>query len=456
MSSADLADAVQFARANDLNIHSLTVVRNGVIVLDAYFYPFQPETRHDVASVTKSVISLLAGIATAEGRLGGSQQPLISALPPESSRGIEGPIATISLGDLLSMRSGFDCGFRPGEPELRDMRTAEDWVGYALRLPMIADPGTRFGYCSPNFHLLSAAISSSVGMSALSFARRHLFEPLGITDVYWPADEHGITHGWGDLQLRPRDMAKLGLLMLQAGQWADKQIVPKAWVDASVGNHFRANDDNDYGLGWWMPHRIPGLFEATGRGGQRISVLPKRNVIVVTTGGGFEPFDVGRFVLKAIRSDAPLPDDSVNELRLADALRQAAAAPTHRAPSEPSAPMSGRAYSLEDNELNIRSFTVAFADPNASSLTLKLASGETLMQPLGMDGRYRLTSVDDGALTAGRVQWLEDGHLRIELNRLSLINRFVIDVKFRERDVQLVVSEPTEFGTVRVRGVAQE
>lgn len=458
MSSGYLADGLQFALANNLNVHSVTVVRHGVIVLDAYFYPFVPETRHDVASVTKSVISLLIGLATTQGYLRGPDQPLVAALPPQEAGNADGEAAKIRLGDLLTMRSGFDCGFKRGEPELRDMRSANNWVAYGLHLPMIAEPGTRFGYCSPNFHLLSAAISSRAQTSALDFARQHLFEPLGITDVYWPADADGITHGWGDLQLRPRDMAKIGLLMLREGHWEDQQVLSKSWIDSSVKNHFRASDSNDYGLGWWMPHRIPGLFEATGRGGQRISVLPEKDIVVVITGGGFEPYDIGQFITKAVRSDVSLPDDPTNQRRLADALRRVAAAPALRVAAKPTVPkrMSGRVYSLEKNPLGIRSFAVEFAHPGARSLYLELENGTKLVQPLGMDGQYRLATVNGGAVSAGRAEWFEDGRLRIEFNRLSLINRFVIDVVFRDQSLELVVSEPTEFGTVHVRGVAQK
>lgn len=458
MSSGDLADGLQFALANDINVHSVTVVRNGVIVLDAYFYPFLPETRHDAASVTKSVVSLLVGLATAQGYFGGAEQPLLAAVTPELARDVSGRAAAIRLGDLLTMRSGFDCGFKRGEPELRDMQNAPDWVAYALRLPIVAEPGTRFGYCSSNFHLISAAISSSAKMSAFDFARQHLFEPLGINDVYWPADAKGVTHGWGDLQLRPRDMAKLGLLMLRDGRWSDDQVLPRTWIDSSVRNHFRANDSNDYGLGWWMPHAIPGLFEAVGRGGQRISVTPDKNIVVVTTGGGFEPYDIGQFIQKAVRSDDPLPADPANQMRLADALRQVAAGPARRAAAKPTIPkrLSGRIYKLEKNPLGISSFAVEFADPGASTLHLDLANGEKLVQPLGMDGQYRRVTVNGGAVSAGRAEWFEDGRLRIDFNRLSLINRFMIDAVFRDQDLELVVSEPTQVGTVNVRGVAQK
>jgi len=457
MSSGDLADGLQFALANNLNVHSVTVVRHGVIVLDAYFYPFVPETRHDVASVTKSIVSLLIGVATTQGHLHGPDQPLVTALRPQGAATTAEAVTRIRLSDLLSMRSGFDCGFQGGETELREMRSAQDWVAHALRLPMIAEPGTRFGYCSPNFHLLSAAISSGTQTSALEFGRRHLFEPLGITDVYWPADAKGITHGWGDLQLRPRDMAKIGLMMLRGGRWQDQQVVSKAWIDSSVEHHFRASDSNDYGLGWWMPHRIPGLFEATGRGGQRISITPDKDIVVVFTGGGFEPYDIGQFILKAVRSDEPLTADPAGQTKLADTLRRIAAPPARRAPVNPTIPreISGRVYNLEKNPLGVRSLAVEFADPGASSLNLELESGEKIVQPLGMNGQYRLMTVNGGAVTAGRAEWFEDGRLRIEFNRLSLINRFVLDIVFLDQDLELVVSEPTEFGTVKMRGVAR-
>jgi hypothetical protein len=200
------------------------------------------------------------------------------------------------------------------------------------------------------------------------------------------------------------------------------------------------------------------LFEATGLGGQRISVLPEKNTVVVTTGGGFEPFDIGQFILKALRSDGPIPADPANQMRLAVALQQVAAAPVRRAVAKPAAParLSGRVYNLDRNPLGVRSFAVEFVDPGASTLNLELENGEKLVQPLGMDGQYRLQAVNGTAVSAGRAEWFEDGRLRIEFNRLSLINRFVIDATLSDNDVELLVSEPTEVGTVNVRGVAQE
>jgi CubicO group peptidase (beta-lactamase class C family) len=454
MNSGDLADALDFARENQVNIHSLTIVRNGFMVLDAYFYPFAPDTRHDLASATKSIVAVLLGRATDDGYFAGPEQSIVSALPAESSAGLDSAASQVRIVDLLSMRSGFDCGFGRGEPELDDMRRAENWTAYALRLPIVAEPGTRFGYCSPNFHLVSAAISSATGQSTLDYAMQRLFDPIGIGDVYWPADPQGINHGWGDLQLRPRDMAKLGLLMLREGRWEENQLIPANWVEGMVTTRVPVNDDEDYGLGWWLSRGDPSLFEANGRGGQRITVVPNLDIVVVMTGGEFEPGDIGGFILRALRSDAALPDNPLGQQRLADSLRSIAEPPLRRAAQQPetASRVSGRIYDLQENTLGVETFSIQFSDAEDARLRLGLGSGEELLQALGLDGTYRLTNVQDGAISAGRADWLDDGRLRIELNRLSLINRFIFEIEFGERDLEIQAFEPTELGNATLRG----
>lgn len=457
MSSSDLADALEFARAHQLNIHSLTIVRNGVIVLDAYFYPFASEMRHDVASVTKSIVSLLVGVAMEEGHLKSLDQPVVAVLPRTETRGLEPGKARVRVSDLLAMQSGLSCGFSPGEPELGAMTKSKDWLAYALSLPMAAEPGARFGYCSPNFHVLSAALSTVTKVNALEYARRRLFRSLGIQDVYWPADSMGVTHGWGDLQLRPRDMAKIGLLMLRTGQWDGRRIISKSWIDNSVIVHARVNENEDYGLGWWLSRRVATLFEANGRGGQRISVVPDKNVVIVMTGGGFEPGDLGGYFLKALRADTPLPEDSNGRARLAEVLRSISTPPVPRATvqSARARQVSRRVYTLQQNPMGIRSFAVEFSDSAEAVLRLGLTDGTELVQRLGLDGVYRVAADKSGASSAGRGDWLPDGRFRAEFNRLARINRFLFDIDFRGEDVAVVASEPTEFGTVNLRGTVR-
>ena len=293
--------------------------------------------------------------------------------------------------------------------------------------------------------------------TTLDFARQRLFEPLGIDDVFWPADPAGINHGWGDLQLRPLDMAKLGLLMLRAGRWEDRQLVPVEWVDSMVTTDSPTSADQDYGFGWWLSRGEPALFEAVGRGGQRITVVPERDLIVVITGGGLEPGDIGTFILRSLRSDAPLSADSIGEQRLADLLRLVAEPPpplpVRQSGSAPR--VSGRIYDLEENALGVASFSVAFSDARIAVLRLRLDNGEEVVQPLGLDGRYEY-ALDAGAASAGRGAWLDDRRFSIELNRLSLINRYLFEVEFDESNVTIEAFEPTELGTTTLRGTARQ
>ena len=273
--SQKLAEALDGIRQRNMNIHSLLIVRNGFVVLDAYFYPYDEKDLHDIASVTKSLTSALVGIAIGQGKIKAVNQPLLQFFPGRSIANQEPRKERLTLEHLLSMTSGLDCKFQPGELTLRQMKQSQDWTQFMLDLPMAADPGSKFVYCSGGTHLLSAIISQTTGQNELEFARQTLFNPLGITEVLWPSDPQGINHGWGDLRMHPRDLAKLGLLWLNRGVWEGKSIVPASWVDESTRVHAKTSMDSDYGYGWWVKtHDLPFAYEAVGRGGQRVTVVP--------------------------------------------------------------------------------------------------------------------------------------------------------------------------------------
>lgn len=218
MDSEKLALAFDYVRLHQIPIHSLLIVRNGYVVLDAYFFPFQAGQMHDAASVTKSVTSTLIGIAIAEHKLNSVQQPVLSLFPERKFDNHDNRKNRITIEHLLSMTSGLDCHVDHGEITLREMMQSKDWVQFMLDRPIVAEPGSKFEYCSGGMHLLSGIISQSTGTSALQFARRELFRPLGIDDIGWPSDPQGVSYGWGDLHLHPRDMAKIGYLWLNKGR----------------------------------------------------------------------------------------------------------------------------------------------------------------------------------------------------------------------------------------------
>src|SRR5206468_8232295 len=239
------------------------------------------------------------------------QQPVSTLFKNRVAVNFDDRKRKLTLEHLLTMTAGWDCGFEPKEARLSEMRRSADWLQFMLDLPMVAEPGTRWAYCSGNCHVLSTILSQATGTNALAFARRELFGPLGIRDVSWPADPRGNTHGWGDLQLGPRDMARLGQLFLQRGRWGERQILSEAWIRTATSAHVERTVNRDhYGYLWWVKGEdYPGMFEAVGRGGQRINVWPAKDLVLVFTGGAFEPGDLAQFILKALKSDQRLPSN---------------------------------------------------------------------------------------------------------------------------------------------------
>jgi CubicO group peptidase (beta-lactamase class C family) len=232
------------------NLHGFLLIRDGKIIVDASFYPYDGSTPHDLASVTKSVTTTLIGIAADQGKLR-LDQPVLSFFPDRTIANRDARKERTTVADLASMSSGLDCVWQPDEPTLQEMTASADWVQFTLALPMVAEPGTKWEYCSPGMHLLSAILIQATGQTALDFAWDTLFGPLGMREVIWPADAHGYNHGWGDLMLYPRDAAKLGQLWLNGGVWNGRQIVSKDWVETAVTAKATTSEEGlDYGYGW--------------------------------------------------------------------------------------------------------------------------------------------------------------------------------------------------------------
>jgi len=159
----------------------------------------------------------------------------------------------MTLEHVLTMATGLKCqdSYLYRWRGLRQVERSEDWVQFMLDLPMAEEPGTRFEYCNGASFLLSAIIQETTGMSALEFANEHLFGPLGIIDVTWSSNPQGITIGYSGLRMTPHDMAKIGYLYLNEGQWDGEQVVPAKWVKASTREHISATLEDGYGYQWW-------------------------------------------------------------------------------------------------------------------------------------------------------------------------------------------------------------
>jgi CubicO group peptidase (beta-lactamase class C family) len=403
--SIQLAEGVRSIQEKHIAIDSLMIIRNGYMVLDAYYSPYDGSFPHDFASVTKSVMTTLIGIAVDQGKLQ-LDQKVVSFFPNRSIANLDARKKNITIRDLVTMRNGMESGcFKGDEPTLDAMRATPDWVQAALDRKMVSSPGSHFCYDSPGMHLLSAILQETTGMTALEFAQKHLFDPLGIHDVVWLSDPQGYTHGWGDLHIKPEDAAKLGYLWLHAGAWDGRQIVSSSWVSESIQAHSRmVGNEYGYGYGWWITSVD---FYAMGRGGQYIHVIPSMNVIVVITAGGSDFNQVLPFLLKVfLSSRKELPSNPSGMAVLAAAV-SAASQGSNNYPSTPlpenASAISGKTFVCDPNPVGLSSLRLDFSDPGMAGLSLQM-NGQDIYWPVGLDGMFRIAS--DGQATSGF--WQDD------------------------------------------------
>jgi CubicO group peptidase (beta-lactamase class C family) len=442
--SSQLADALATLRARDIPVHSLLVERNGYVILDAYFYPYSDHEPHDVASITKSVTSMLVGVAIAEHAPLDLNAPITSLLPGEE---IADPVkARITLAELLSMTSGLDCSpDAGGRSLLAQMETSPHWASYMLDRPIAANPGSKFDYCAGNMHIVSAVLTRATGASALELSQQKLFEPLGITDVTWPADPDGISHGFADMRLKPRDLAKLGYLWLHHGRWENQQVVPLDYLKNALTPHADVEPGIQYGFGMWLyPGHVPYDFEANGRGGQRITVIPSLNAVVVVTGGGMDANVVMPLIAGAFKSNDALAANPTAEARLAQVSAQIAAPPPSTPCTAPpiwSTALAGKTWLLAPNPMGVQSLQISFPNSNVASLQFGFADGTSEVHPIGLDGAPRLSpNRASGLDVAVSGRWTADA-FEIDYDEVARINAYRLVLKPQSSGLNIRITE---------------
>jgi CubicO group peptidase (beta-lactamase class C family) len=270
-----VASSREFATAT-----SLLVVRNGTLVAEGYFADGQRDKPNDTRSVTKSVTSLLIGIAIRDGKINGVRQPLSDFYPEYLRPDTDPRKRAITLEDLLTMRSGlrWDEHANNDRAPLGMYRTMNS-IRYVLQFGAIETPGRVFRYSTGNSQLLAGAIRRGTGNTPFELARERIFGPLGITAARWATHADGNSYGGVRLFLTSRDMAKIGQLCLQNGVWEGRQIVPAEWIATSTRGH-SISAYGPYGYHWWVRARG---YTAQGFGGQYVYVIPGRQLVIVMT-----------------------------------------------------------------------------------------------------------------------------------------------------------------------------
>lgn len=255
------------------DVEGVVVYKNTHLEFEYYKKGSGPQTLRNIQSVTKSVMSILVGIAIANNYIKSVDQPLLELLPELSMVNDDYRIASITIKHLLTMTSGFKVY---DEVHWSDF----DNITFALSRPILSSPGANFSYDNIGANLLSIVIQRATGQDVLSFAKKHLFNELDISHIEWRKGANGFRLGSGGLSLRTRDMAKLGQLLAQYGTWNNIEIVPKYFVLDSIRP--ATLGDPSYGYLWWvdLKNLRQVVFFAHGYGGQYVLVYPSKNIVV--------------------------------------------------------------------------------------------------------------------------------------------------------------------------------
>ena len=298
-----LSDLVDEIRAGERypDIHGLLVVRHGRLVVEEYFGGYHRDRLHTLQSVTKSFTSAAVGIAIGRGEIGGVDDKVLGFFDDDevaSFAKVDDRKRAMTLRDLLTMRSGTDYHERGDDsPHFQLNRLRRGWTGFILSRPMIDDPGKTFRYDSGAVILTSRLIQQRAGEHADAYLEEHLFRPIGIEKTRWYTNDEGHPHTGGGLHLRPRDMARFGLLYLRGGRWRDRQVIPRDWVEESTRMHVQFTPKRGpfvgYGYWWWLlppPERDDAeehkpVYAASGFMGQYIFCAPEFDLVCVVTAG---------------------------------------------------------------------------------------------------------------------------------------------------------------------------
>jgi len=269
-----------------IDVHSVIVIRKGYIVAEQYYTDdFSSDSLHYVFSCTKSVTSAAFGVANDRGLIPSLDTPLLNFFPEYKVAYPEGK-DEITLEHALSMTDGFEWYelqylYSDERNTFRQWRDSDGSIQFILDRPLLNSPGESFNYNSGISQLLSIILQKQTGVRLDSFAAREIFSPLGISDYYWSLNQDGSAKGYAGLYLRPRDLAKFGLLYLNDGSWEDQQLISEAWIIESTSKHILRGDIPGmyYGYQWWVHEG--GLVAAVGFGGQILMLIPDYDLIVL-------------------------------------------------------------------------------------------------------------------------------------------------------------------------------
>lgn len=299
-----------FAKGDLAGLHGVVVTRNGKLVAERYFtgtdeiwgqsrgaVTFTAAEPHDLRSVSKSIVGLLYGIALERGLVPAPQTPLLDAFPAYTDLTSDPVRQALTVGHALTMTLGtaWNESLPYSDPRNSEiaMENAPDRYRYVLDRPIEVPPGTRWTYNGGATALLGYLIEIGSGATLLDFAGTNLFGPLGIRDASWTKGFDGRYSAASGLRLRPRDLARIGQLVLDRGSLGERQLIPATWLNESFQPRTQTPDGLGYGYQWWLGRLRDGQpwMAAFGNGGQRLLLVPSLGIAIAITAGNYNKSD---------------------------------------------------------------------------------------------------------------------------------------------------------------------
>ena len=269
----------------NLFVRSLVIVKKGKLLVEAY--PKNPNDRdepHQVWSVTKSFVSILTGIAIDKNYIKNVNDGVFNYLP-EYKKYTSGDFLSITIQQCLTMRSGIDYDNDSAEEEDLLAQVPDELTKYIVERPMKTKPGTEAYYKNSDPQLLVKVIENATNTDLVEFAENNLFKPLEINNYFWSRNKDSTPYGGFGLWLRPRDLAKLGQLMLNKGKWNEFQLVSKSWITEAT-TYKTTVDSFGYGYFFWIDVDR-NRYWCLGHGGQYIFIVPEKQMVIVVTSDQF-------------------------------------------------------------------------------------------------------------------------------------------------------------------------
>jgi CubicO group peptidase (beta-lactamase class C family) len=383
VSSQQIGTFVKAAQSEIDSLHSFMLLRHGRVVAEGWWAPYDPSTRHELYSLSKSFTSTAVGLAISESRFSLDDE-VYKLFPEDAPKELSKNLQSMRVRDLLCMSTGHETA-----PNVKD---AENWAKVFLEQKVSFKPGTHFLYNTPATYMLSAIVQKTTGKTTLEYLTPKLFEPLGIDSPTWDTCPKGISLGGYGLSIRTEDIAKFGQFYLQKGRWKEEQIIAPEWIEmatskqTSNGSNPLSDWDQGYGFQFWRCRY--GHFRGDGAFGQYCIVMPQYDAVLAITSGVKNMQAVLDMVWSKLLpafSDSSTPEDPIAHQQLRTDLRALSI------PLPQGDPISGRLNQLAEHSFR-------FPDNALSLSTVKLQGnneGGTTISIRTADGRFEFPCSPD-------------------------------------------------------------